>query len=110
MRLTILIVNQEKVQGIITYLNDGTMTRIDGRIAGDQNHIARDHIWSRINNVDLPQVEFAIEFWETGYEHRVTKDVDFNGKYFALVTDRAMAGVWAQGDSIIGHFSLEIDE
>ena len=109
-QLTILTASQDRVQGSITYLNDGTVTYIDGRMASDRTHLASDRIWSQINNENLGQVECAIEFRETGYEHQGTKGVDFNGKYFALVTKRSMVGVWALGNSILGHFSLERGE
>ena len=111
MQLTIQTVNDDRVQGTLTYL-DGetvTVTRIDGRIAKDPRQIARDHIWRRINKVDLRQVECAIEFRETDYEQEGTKEVSFNGKYFGLVSNGTMVGVWAE-DSVHGGFALKIDK
>jgi len=110
MRLTILTAAQEQVQGIITYLNEGIITHIAGRITSDYTHIASERIWAFIHDIDLPQVVFAIEFWETACEPPGAKEIDPNGRYFALATRRSMQGVWAQGETITGYFSFEIDE
>jgi hypothetical protein len=110
MQLTILAASQDRVQGKITYLNDRTVTRIDGRISGDRRHIASDSIWAKIPNADLDQVECAIEFRETGCERREAKNVDFNGKYFGLVMNQTMVGVWVKDDAVIGDFALELDK
>ena len=114
LKLTILTVNQDRIKGIITYLNDndGGVTHMEGRVGSDYSHLANDHIWTWIKdkkNVDLSQVECAIEFWETKYEQKGARGIDFKGSYFGLIINQTILGIWVR-DVLVGEFSFEISE
>ena len=99
-----------KFQGVIDYLDDRTVTRVEGYITEDKQEIIADSRMLKIEDLEARKAQIALRFKETGYEKKGDRQVSFNGEYRALVLDRSMFGAWFSGKRLVGRFELRLIE
>jgi hypothetical protein len=90
------VLNQQgksKVSGIIRYLDDGTITTIEGsRI--QRSRVLDDPDWKQIRS-RLATFDLARVFSEKEYQAKGSRPVNLNGKYRAIVGGDSMALEWS---------------
>jgi hypothetical protein len=105
LRLMIEETDGSVVRGTLEYVDENTVTRIEGAIhtAG----IADDPVWVQIGGANGLADGKALTLREIDYLKRGSRPIDFDGEYRLLANARRMAGAWFSGQRLVGSLKLE---
>jgi hypothetical protein len=92
---------------LMEYLDDGTVTEIQGRIVGF-DEIRNDRTFSSILS-RIPDCDAGIIFRETRVAEKGNRAVDLNGEYRAVIAGPHIAGTWISNGRVVGEFELKRD-
>jgi TIR domain len=104
MRLTVREVHGDTFDGHIDYLDEQTVTEVEGRWAASDKRAQSPRKSRRASS---PAID--ITFRETRYRQKGTKTVDLEGEYRATVDGDLLRGGWFKGTQLVGEFELVSD-
>lgn len=104
-RLLIRDVNGGTFRGVIEYSAEGTVTTVEGTL--HEKWSIDDPIWAQVTGNTGSNQAVAVTFRETGYEHKGSGSISFDGEYRAIARGKTMAGAWFSGTRLVGSLLLE---
>ena len=107
-QLRLLIVNREErhFRGTVQYMEDGSITEVDGECLDVQEAAAHTAL-PELSHISA--ADFAVAFRETWISKQGQRPPQLGGEYLALVSGPRMTGVWQSGGKTLGHFELQIE-
>jgi TIR domain len=103
-QLLIREVDGDKFRGQMEYLEEGTVTNVEGII--HDRWSSDDPIWAQVSGANHSGPWLAVSFHETGYESRGSSSISFAGEYRAIMKGDEMTGAWFSGTRLVGSLAL----
>jgi len=105
MRLTILEQDPPKFRAKIEYLDDGSVTAVDGAYVEAPEIIADERL--RDARAQVSTVDYGVRFEERRITEEGPRPPLLEGEYLAVVSGSVMVGIWHRGGQAIGTFKLQ---
>ena len=106
LRLTLELVTAGRIMGTIEYVDDGTITNIQGKMAETPHQLSGDDLWPDRSEWPESSERVALQFKEVSIRTAGRRRPDLNGEYRVIASSSNLAGAWISAGRMVGHFTM----